>query len=80
MAIQKIFSIFLVVLMASTYLVAPVKAKVTKSASKICCKGHCLMAMPANGSMAGNHGHHGKDMVSCCKDHCLAGTEEKVLS
>lgn len=80
MAIRKFLSVFLVVLMASTFLVAPVKAKMAKSASKMCCKGHCLMAMPAKGPMAGKHGNHEKEMVSCCKDNCLAGTEEKVLS
>ncbi len=80
MVIRKILSIFLVILMASAFMVAPVTAKVSKSASKMCCKGHCLMAMPAKGSMAGHHGDHGKEMISCCKDHCLAGTEEKVLS
>ena len=80
MAIRKIFSVFLVILMAATFLVAPVEAKVAKSASKMCCKGHCLMVMPANGPMAGKHGNHEKEMVSCCKDNCLAGNEEKVLS
>ena len=79
MVTKKYISPLLVFGLALMIFAFPIKVPVSSAQGKLCCKGHCFMAMPAKKIIGGMEKQHSKARVACCQNHCLSVASRDVL-